>query len=180
MTVMSTLLAPIWLTVIPVLVMPASAEMVFRALTLMSALVVTIVTPTLNVKTLLAPINVSATQVSLEMANPAAILMSAAIQMHAPIMPLVQIPRVITHVPVMPGMSQMAWFEERPVNVKILMNVKMETTTVMKTQNVKTLMEVSPVPVTKTTKEMELLVTKLTNAKLELTTATQTQHASQL
>jgi len=155
MTVMSMLPAPIWLTVIPVRVMPASAEMVFRALTLMSVLVAITATLMLNVKTLLAPINVSATQDSLEMANPAVILMSAAIQMHAPIMPLVQIPMVITHVPVMPGMSQMAWSEERPVNVKILMNVKQETTIVTETQNVKTLMGDSHVNVTMTTKEME-------------------------
>ena len=123
-------------------------------LMLMSAQAIITVTQIHGAKIHLARLSASAIEDIREMGENVMILMNALNQMHAQRMLLVQMNRVIIHVPVTRAFCQAAWFAEKAANVKILTSARNFQATVMRMLHVPTLMAVSHVAVTLITKAM--------------------------
>lgn len=164
MTAMLTPHARTWLMDTHALVTAASREMVLAVPITMSAqMAATTVVPTHNATTQLDHLSASATQATLEMGSLAAISMNAPVATHAQQTPLVQIPLVIFHVPVIPDTKATVWSEAKEVNAKISTSAKPVNTTVILTRHAKTVKAVLIAPATQDMKVMELLAAKLTN-----------------
>lgn len=180
MTAMLTPHALTWLTDIHALVTAASREMVLAVLITTSAqMAATTVTPMPNVTIQLVHFSASATQATLEMGSPAVISMNAPVATHVQQTPLVQIPQVIFHVPVIPDTKATVWSEAKVANVKISTSAKAANTTVILTRHAKTQTVALTVNVTQDMKVMALLAAKLMSVKPVPIIVMQTQHASQ-
>lgn len=179
MTVMSTPHAPTGPMGIHALATAASREMVLAVLMSTSAQMAAItVMPMHSVTTQLAHFSAFATRATLEMGSLAVISMNVLVATHAQITPLVQIPRVTFHAPVMLDTMETVWSAVRAENVKISTSAKTALTTATTMHLAKILTAVSNVLATRDMKEVVLLAAKLMNVLLVPTDVTQTQHAS--